>query len=101
MTRDAASYRDRRGHVHLVGGRVLRSVLEPGRDDYEFVRDSGLPRRLIERGWLIDATDLDTAAHRLPQIIAERGWGLHATEILEPSLEDVFVRIVAGQVAAP
>ena len=56
--------------------------------------------RTPDGGWLIDATDLDTAAHRLPQIIAERGWGLHATEILEPSLEDVFVRIVSGQEAA-
>jgi ribosomal protein L11 methylase PrmA len=62
LTRDAASYRDRRGHVHLVGGRVLRSVLEPGRDDYEFVRDSGLPRRLIERGWLIDAIEVEVEA---------------------------------------
>lgn len=58
MTRNAASYRDPSGHVYLVEGRVLRTVLPPGVADYEFVRDSGLARRLTERGWLIDATEV-------------------------------------------
>lgn len=58
MTRNAASYRDPSGHVYLVDGRVLRTVLPPGVPDYEFVRDSGLARRLTERGWLIDATEV-------------------------------------------
>ncbi len=58
MTRNAASYRDPSGHVYLVDGRVLRTVLAPGVADYEFVRESGLARRLTERGWLIDATEV-------------------------------------------
>lgn len=58
MTRLAASYRDPSGHVYLVDGRVLRTVLAPGVADYEFVRDCGLARRLTERGWLIDATEV-------------------------------------------
>lgn len=58
MTRNAASYRDPSGHVYLVDGRVLRTVLAPGVADYEFVRDCGLARRLTERGWLIAATEV-------------------------------------------
>ncbi len=37
---------------------MLRTVLPPGVADYEFVRDSGLARRLTDRGWLIAATEV-------------------------------------------
>ncbi|MBK9979820.1 MAG: hypothetical protein IPP20_18240 [Gemmatimonadetes bacterium] len=58
MSRHPASYRDPSGHVYMQDGRVCRTVLPAGVADYEFVRDSGLARRLTERGWLIAATEV-------------------------------------------
>lgn len=45
-----------------MGDRVLRTVLPPGRADYEFVRNSGLPKRLVERGWLIEGREVPVDA---------------------------------------
>jgi len=58
VSRHPASYRDPSGHVYMQDGRVFRTVLPAGVADYEFVRDSGLARRLTERGWLIAATEV-------------------------------------------
>ena len=85
------------------GPRLRLSLVEDAADLLEPLASESWVRgtsRMPDGGWLIDATDLDLASHRMPQILAERGWGLRSAEILEPSLEDVFVRIVSGQEAA-
>jgi ribosomal protein L11 methylase PrmA len=73
-----ASFRDPSGHVHLIDDRVLRTVLEPGRDDYEFVRDTGLPARLVERGWLVGATELPP--HEIDAFDDEAGAPCHVLQ---------------------
>ena len=62
MSKDAGSFRDPSGHVHLVANRVLRTVLPRGTADYEFVRDTGLLRSLSERGLLVAAEEVGTDA---------------------------------------
>ena len=39
---DPGSYRDPSGHVHVVAGRVFRTIKRPAAAEYEFVRQSGL-----------------------------------------------------------
>lgn len=41
-----------------MGDRVLRTVLPPGREDYEFARDSGLLQTLSARGQLVRAEEV-------------------------------------------
>jgi len=53
VTRDPGSFRDPSGHVHHEGGRIFRTVLPPGADDYEFVRGTGLHEHLQASGSLI------------------------------------------------
>lgn len=52
-----------------------------------------------EDAWAISVNDLDAAAHRLPQLAAAEGWGLRRLEPWEATLEDVFVKLVEGQLA--
>jgi ribosomal protein L11 methylase PrmA len=56
-----ASFRDPSGHVFRLGDRILRTVLETGAADYEFVRATGLLERLVENGWVISAEEIDPA----------------------------------------
>lgn len=51
----------------------------------------------IERsgeGWRLQAQDLKVAQLRLPEFLSAHGLALRRFEILEPSLEDIFVRLV-------
>jgi ribosomal protein L11 methylase PrmA len=58
---EAGSFRDPAGQVHLVDGRVFRTVMPCAVDDYEFVRSTGLIDKLIERGQLIHESVVDPA----------------------------------------
>ena len=59
MTVDPASFRDPSGHVYIEGERVFRTVTPHGREDYEFVRDSRVLDKLVDRGLLIRATEVE------------------------------------------
>lgn len=56
---ETGSYRDRRGQVHLLGDRVLRTVMPIARDDFEFVRSSGLIAALVDSGRLVGEQIVD------------------------------------------
>jgi len=55
---DPASFRDPSGHVYIVEGQVFRTVMPRARDDYEFVRATGLLQQLTERNLLIGAAEV-------------------------------------------
>ena len=55
---DPASFRDPSGHVYVVEGQVFRTVMPRAREDYEFVRSTGVLQRMAERGLVIAATEL-------------------------------------------
>ena len=56
---DSGSYRDPSGQIHVVNGRVFRTVKERAREDYEFVRDTGLLGALQEREMIPVTTEVD------------------------------------------
>lgn len=56
--RDPGSFRDPSGHVYVVEGRVFRTVSEAIASEYEFVRDSGLLRKLQESGRVIESWEI-------------------------------------------
>ncbi|HEX9584150.1 MAG TPA: class I SAM-dependent methyltransferase, partial [Gammaproteobacteria bacterium] len=56
---DAGSFRDPSGQVHLVGGRIFRTVMQRAADDFEFARSTGLIEQLISSGQLIPETIVD------------------------------------------
>ena len=64
---EAGSFRDPAGQVHLLNGRVFRTVMPCAADDFEFVRSTGLTTKLIERGQLIAETVVD------PAVLGEAG----------------------------
>lgn len=56
---DAGSFRDRSGRVFLVDDRILRTVMPPAVDDFEFVRSTGLIDELVDAGRLVAETVID------------------------------------------
>jgi ribosomal protein L11 methylase PrmA len=60
--RSPASFRDPSGHVYVHGGRILRTISKPAAPAYELVRDSGLLRRWIDRGWLVETREAPASA---------------------------------------
>lgn len=65
MTFDGGSFRDPSGRVLRHGERIFRVIFEQGMANFEQVRDSGVLADMIERGFLLDATqvsedDIDT-----------------------------------------
>lgn len=48
-------------------------------------------------GWRIEPRDLPAARRKLPELIVSRGLCLRRFELMEPSLEDIFVRLVNGR----
>ena len=56
--RDAASFRDPSGHVHHHDGRILRTITSRAVPGYERVRDTGLLRRWIDAGWVVETREV-------------------------------------------
>lgn len=50
-----------------------------------------------DKGWYLYPTDLQAAQQALPGMIADHGFNLRRFELVEPSLEDIFVRLVNNQ----
>ena len=48
-------------------------------------------------GWRIHPTDLRAAQSGLPRLLCDQGLALRRFELVEPSLEDIFVRLVNGE----
>lgn len=67
---DSGSYRDPSGHIYEVDGRILRTVAERAREDYEAVRDAGIFRKYADKGWLIEAGEvpLESLGAPLPDV---------------------------------
>ena len=61
-TVDAGSFRDPRGRVLRVNGRVFCTVMPCAVDDFEFARSTGLIERLVADGWLIAESIVDDDA---------------------------------------
>lgn len=72
---DGGSFRDPSGQVHLVDGRVYRTVMPRAMEDFGFVRDTGLIDELVADGQLVPETRAD------PGVLGESGKG--ATLVLE------------------
>ncbi|MGE0745619.1 MAG: hypothetical protein AB7K86_10240 [Rhodospirillales bacterium] len=56
---EPASFRDPSGRVYEHDGRIFRTVADRAAADYGFVRRSGALDRLVERGWIVGATEVD------------------------------------------
>lgn len=50
-----------------------------------------------DHGWFLHLVDLPAAQQALPGMIADHGLALRRFELVEPSLEDIFVRLVNNQ----
>ena len=61
VSSESGSFRDSRGRIFYVDGRVLRTVMPVGLDDYEFVRSTGIVDSLIASGKLIGEAVVDTS----------------------------------------
>lgn len=59
---DAASFRDPAGFLFRSGGQLYRQVNHAGREDYDLLMNSGLYRKLVEKGWLIPHRELEAPA---------------------------------------
>ena len=56
---------------------------------------AGLEIERYREGWRIKPSDLKAAQKSLPRFIAEQGLALRRFELIEPSLEDIFVGLVS------
>lgn len=56
---DPGSFRDPRGHVYGIDGRVFRTITESAVADYKFARDNGNLEPIIKKGWLINSWETD------------------------------------------
>lgn len=56
---ESGSFRDRRGRIFYVDGRVLRTVMPAAIEDYEYVRSTGFVDGLIANGQLVGETVVD------------------------------------------
>lgn len=72
---NAGSFRDPAGRVHVVGGRVFRTVSRRAAADFEAVAASGLHDRLVASGRLV--------SHRRLDADEAAGLGLDAPIVLE------------------
>ncbi|MBC7341274.1 MAG: ABC transporter ATP-binding protein [Clostridia bacterium] len=80
------SYASRSIQVEVEGNSDLTSLLK-GQDWVEQVERYG-------EGWRLRPRNIRVAQYRLPEFLSAHGLALRKFEILEPSLEDIFVRLV-------
>ena len=71
MPRDPASYRDPAGHVHILDGRVYRSILPPGGANFRAARESGFLDAASRDGRLIEGREVDPSVLALEAPMAE------------------------------
>lgn len=64
---DSGSFRDPGGHVYVMDGQVFRTVLESRTADYEFVRDTGIIQKLVDRGWLVESEEVPVEEGFVPE----------------------------------
>jgi len=62
--RELGSFRDPSGHVFYENGRVFRTVNPCASEDFSYVEGTGLPKRLVAKGWLIDSQKVDSETLR-------------------------------------
>ena len=63
VTAVSGSFRDPAGRVFDIDGRILRTVTEVAKEDYNFVRESGLIADLVDSEKLVPEKLLDRAEH--------------------------------------
>ena len=61
VSTESGSFRDRRGRIFYVDGRVLRTVMPMAATDYEFVRGSGIVDALVADNKLVRETVVDSS----------------------------------------
>ena len=61
VSTESGSFRDRRGRIFYVDGRVLRTVMPMAATDYEFVRGSGIVDALVADNKLVRETVVDAS----------------------------------------
>jgi len=61
VSTESGSFRDRRGRIFYVDGRVLRTVMPMAAADFEFVRSSGIVDTLIADNKLVSETVVDAS----------------------------------------
>jgi ribosomal protein L11 methylase PrmA len=61
VSTESGSFRDRRGRIFYVDGRVLRTVMPMAATDYEFVRSSGIVDALVADNKLVSETVVDAS----------------------------------------
>ncbi|MET0742882.1 MAG: class I SAM-dependent methyltransferase [Microvirga sp.] len=59
VQRNAGSDRDPAGHVYDYAGRVVRTINERARSDYEAMRDRGILASAAQKGLLIDSREIE------------------------------------------
>jgi len=57
--KELGSFRDPSGYVFLQNGRIFRTVNPCASQDFLFVEGTGLPEKLIAKGWLINTQIVD------------------------------------------
>lgn len=62
ITRDAGSFRDPNGQVHLIDGRVFRTVQNRAKEQIEFLHREALIAEAVAAGFLVDTWELQSEA---------------------------------------
>ncbi|MES2907614.1 MAG: class I SAM-dependent methyltransferase [Pseudomonadota bacterium] len=57
---NAGSYRDPAGQIYECDGHIYRAIYQHGSPAYQATRDSGVVRKAIDAGFLVDCTELPT-----------------------------------------
>ena len=59
VKKDSASFRDPSGHVYALENRIIRTVTNHAKSNYEFVRDSEIINKITRKGWIIEAKEIN------------------------------------------
>ena len=67
VKKDSASFRDPSGHVYELDNRILRTVTNHAKANYEFVRDTEIINNITNKGWVIEAHETQDYPPELQQ----------------------------------